>query len=241
MLNDIVKNKFFILSIIFAIIQLSLLSIILFVKDYSYIFCFLLVIISASFGIVFSLDKKHNLFIILALIFTVIADYFLVIRFENTRDLFHQSTGMTIFIGTQTCYFLFLLFSCENKKLKNINIVSRIVLPLLVLIVALIVLKKNINYLIIVALIYFSFIILNVIFAFIEYKKTNLLFAIGLVFFMLCDIVIGLTVAFNGIIEVNHESFIYKFVFSPFNFTWLFYGISQILIPLSIAYNKNLK
>lgn len=235
------NNKYFILSVVFAIIQAINLYLILFDKQSTNLLSLAFIILSASFGIVFSLDKKHYIFLIIAFIFTVIADYFLVIRFQETGDIFDQSAGVTTFIVTQTFYFLFLLFSCDNRKVKIANILTRIVLSIIVLIVAIIVLKEKLNYLVVVSLIYFSFLIINVIFAFIQHKKTGLIFAIGLVFFMLCDILIGLSVVFNAIFEVSTESFIYKLVFHPFNFAWLFYGISQTLIPLSIALNKNIK
>lgn len=180
-----------------------------------------------AFSLIFVSFKDRKFIIQLALLFTVVADVFLVL--VEPRN---QALAMTSFSLTQILYFVKLLMTTENKKIRLANLISRITTIVLVLVVTLIVLGGKADYVALISMFYFANLVLNVIFAFIGFKQ-NPLFAIGLLLFMLCDIFIGLQCAIGVYIDVDPSSIIYQIAFSPFNWAWLFYIPSQTLLSLT--------
>ena len=163
---------------------------------------------------------------IAALMFTVVSDYFLVLRMP-----FDQPLAMTTFLAAQLCYATRLMLN-ENKKLRIVDIVLRVSLSVMMIIVAKIVLAESFDYLSSVSLVYFVNLFLNVIFSFIQFKKSPIL-AIGLLLFMFCDIVVGLNSSIGVYIDVPPSSIWYIIAHTPFNLANIFYMPSQTLIALS--------
>ena len=194
---------------------------------------FTIVVLALLHAVIVSGKSPHKKVFITAMIFTVISDVFLTVRYTRTGSSVDQIIAMFTFSCTQICYAVYLFLQSQNKKLKEISIGVRVGLIVLILLIAILVLKQNINLLVIVTIFYFTNLVLNAVFAFIEFKK-NPLFAIGLVFFIFCDILIGLGVMNKMFITIAPDSFLYKIVFQ-IDFAWLFYSISQTLISLSIS------
>ncbi len=223
------KNKLPIL-IIFLSLQLVLYYLTLFVGDViGNTSSFIIVALSFLFSLLF-LDFKNSKFVTqIALFFTVIADIFLVLLTPRTE--LNQSIAMTSFSIVQLAYLLIILSEQTNKKVNVVNLIIRTSLTILIIIITIIVLKEKINYLAIISMFYYVNLILNVVFSFINVKKSPLL-AIGLLAFLLCDTVIGLQVASSSFITITNE-FLLSIINANFNLAWLFYAPSQVILAIN--------
>ncbi len=229
------KEKIFrIISILFVIIQTTFLGLILFLDADTNILCFLTVCFGFLHAVPYVKKEKFNYLYLLGLLFTVISDVFLVLRFQYTKAYSDQAIAMTTFSIAQLCYGAFLLLAKEEKRERIIHLSIRVFLSVIAVGATLLVLKENANYLAVISLFYFANLISNAVFAFTEFKKFTL-FAVGLVAFIFCDIFIGLNIAVGSFISVSETSFIYQLAHPNFNYAWLFYVISQTLISLNLA------
>ena len=220
----------------FIIIEAVLLWLVLFQSgDISSSAAFALVVCAFLFSLLSLREKEKNCLVPCALFFTVCADGWLVLGAPLTN--FKQSMGMSFFIVAQLFYFLRLLQDNPKSKLNKINIWIRLPLVVIVETVTLLVLKEKTDYLSVVSMAYYVNLILNVIFAFIQFKKSPFL-AVGFFFFLLCDTTIGLHFLADNIFSFPPEHIISKFLAIPFNFTWATYGPSQVLLALSTTSNK---
>lgn len=190
------------------------------------------VILCLLFSIYCSLKKKEkiHIFIPVALVFTLISDYFLLI---NTNiDFFIP--GLVTFIITQLIYFLLISYKRKKKNEFIINIVLRVfVSSILILISSILV---QIDWLVAFALIYFTQLLINFGYSIclVKEEKKYLIFALGLLIFIACDINVGL----NNVHIIDGID--YKIV----NYLmWLFYLPSQVLLASSnLVFNsKNIQ
>ena len=97
--------------------------------------------------------------------------------------------------------------------------------------VTVLVLQENTDALALVSLCYYANLIFNIVMTFLQFKSDKL-FPIALVLFLLCDTVIGLQVACGGYLPITEGSLLYRIIFMPFNLSWFFYLPSQVLISL---------
>ena len=213
---------------IFSAIELAFLVLLLTLGGQaSVIISFISIVLAFGFSIIFLNFKNKNFFIQLALFFTVGADICLVLC-----QPIQQSVGMLFFSFAQLVYFCKLLYETPSKKVRLANLISRCVAIVLVQALTLIVVGAKADFLALISMFYYTNLILNIVFAFFNFKQ-NPYFAIGMVLFALCDTIIGLNVAIGTYIYVPETSFLYQLAFSPFNWAWLFYLPSQTLISIS--------
>lgn len=191
------------------------------------------VALSCAFApIAFSKTKGYFL-IQLGLVFTVIADVFLVLC-----DPIIRFPAMLSFSVTQICYFLKLYFETESKIEKYIHISARAFATVAVIIATIVVLKEKTDALSLVSMFYYANLAINIVFAFVHFKKSPF-FAIGVLLFILCDTIIGFnelasSYLSGGIIDIVNN------VLSGANWAWIFYIPAQSLISFSlIKFNKN--
>ena len=83
-----------------------------------------------------------------------------------------------------------------------------------------------------VSMFYYANLILNAVFACISFGKNPLL-AIGLVLFILCDTVIGLSLI-DPYLTLPESSPIYAIIHPGFDLAWAFYLPSQALLAISL-------
>ncbi len=232
------NKKSLIIHGVFVAIQIIITCIFLFAEMSSRTFSalnFSVVAIAFVHAIIVSGKSPHKIIFLTAMLFTVISDVFLTLRYTKTGSYTDQVVAMCTFSVTQICYAIYLFLQSNNKKVKIASVIVRAILSIAVIVATVVVLKEDVNALAVIAMFYFTNLIVNALFAFIEFKN-NPLFAIGLLFFILCDILIGLGIAMEMFITVSQTSFIYKMVYG-FNHGWMFYSISQTLISLSISQN----
>ena len=216
----------------FSAIELTLICLILFSALPMIELCYSAIVVAFLFAVPFlNADLKDNAFILAALFFTLIADFFLVIEFELTRKYIFQCLGVSAFVAVQFCYFLY-LYKIRGKGRFWLRLFIRLAISLAAAIVSVIVLKKSSNYLSIISVVYFTWLVINIVVSALSFKKTWLFF-LGLLFFAFCDLWVGLQNA-NGVFFTIPEGIIYSIVFPPFNAVWLCYGLSQTFIVLHI-------
>lgn len=174
--------------------------------------------------------KMLNCFIPIALVFTLISDYFLL--FNTNQNLYVY--GLITFIITQLIYFAFILYLRKSKLELLINLLVRFLLTIAVLVVAF-----YLNYsdvLTILALVYFVELLSNFLYStlLMKFDKKYLIFSLGLLLFIGCDINVGL----------NNVHLFEGIDYSLVNFLmWVFYLPSQVLLSLTnfIAQEKSIK
>ena len=181
--------------------------------------------------------EKDSLILIAAFCFTGISDYFLLFTDSFTFGMFSFSIAQLI-------YLLRLWYQDYNEG-KSAVIFYRLILNFIIWIGVLFILKllgiTNGNteladrLLLAVASFYFATILHNVIRSFIHvnnYKSSkSLIFAIGMLLFILCDINVGIY-NMEGFVVINQEVFDKIYNFSEIAM-WMFYLPAQVCIALS--------
>ena len=165
---------------------------------------------------------KRKTLMVAGLACTVGADFCLVICNPVQR-----LWGMVFFLGAQTLYAIHL----HRQHRNNTLLLIRILLTVAAGIIAVLVLKENVDALAVVSVCYYANLIMNMIAAFTQWGRNKLL-PIAFVLFILCDTIIGLQVASSGYLPIADGSWLYNLIFSGFNTAWMFYLPSQVLISL---------
>ncbi len=175
------------------------------------------------------LKKKDSLIVLIALEFTLLAD-----------------TGLIILDGVETASVFFFIFAqifyairVRQYRVKlplKWDIGIRISFILLLEGIAFLLLKEKMNWLVVFTLIYVINFVFNLIYAWINYKQ-NILFALGMLLFILCDLSLGLN-SIENFIDITNNSLIQAIIAIPIDLVWMFYYPSQILIVLSMKYNR---
>ena len=122
-----------------------------------------------------------------------------------------------------------------NEKRTHIKL--RALFIVIVLSVTLLVLGERADALAVVSMFYYTNLVLNVIFAIVQYR-VNIYFTLGMVCFLICDTLIGLEVANGLYFNIPSDSFINELIHSTINLPWLFYVPAQVLIALSLKVNR---
>jgi len=165
-------------------------------------------------------SKEDKLLVQLARLFTLIADYFLVISSNYTMGIFFFSLVQITYIIRHSIM--------EDKKYKNLMffIVALTIALITLLNIELPSFEKD---LIVLALIYASLLTTSLYCAVSTisrgkyFKKSSWIIALGMVLFFMCDLNVGL---YNIVGEGNVKFFLGFLI-------WLFYLPSQLLLTLS--------
>lgn len=165
---------------------------------------------------------KRNPLIVAGMACTLGADFCLVVC-----DPIQRLWGMVFFLGAQILYAIHL----HRKQPNKVMLLVRIALSIAAEIVTALILKDNLDALAMVSMAYYANLIMNMVMAFAQWRKSRLL-PVGFVLFILCDTIIGLQVAAGGYLPIAEGSLLYNLIFSGFNTAWMFYLPSQVLIAL---------
>lgn len=181
------------------------------------------IILCLIYSVVFIFYSKLDAILTsLALVFTLISDYFLLVL-NN-----HFILGLTTFIIAQSFYFIRICFI--NKKVNLISILVRVFLPIIVCII----LKLNdlLDLLTGLCAFYFIMLLVNATESsfLIKLDRRYILFFIGLILFIGCDVCVGLF-NFSSVLNINIPNGLMDFVTISM---WGFYLPSQTLIALSV-------
>lgn len=177
--------------------------------------------------------RRENYILFSGLFFTAVSDYFLLFT-ENF------TFGMLTFCVVQILYLVYLYFLGEGRRGVAGRLLVNILLWAAVLLI-LWVLQVPVDLLLVTAAFYFISILHNVITAAGNARhksdKRNLIFAIGMFLFLLCDINVGIY-NMNGFIAVGSTAFQKVYHFSEIAM-WMFYLPAQVCISLSGIFSKN--
>lgn len=212
------------------------------IKFIGILICFLFVLSLGCFPLknrTYLLGNKTDGYIMgVALAFTVLSDYFILVR-----NIYIP--GVITFIIVQMLYLVRLsLWERGNNENKSTTKIPFFVLPNIALwmgvLLLLCVLSIQLELLFILAAFYFISIIRNtrkaIGLAISEQSSASVLFAIGMVLFLLCDINVGIFNA-SDFIPLSFPIYERLYEFSVVGM-WLFYLPSQVLIALSCDRQK---
>ena len=195
-------------------------------SNIEYILCFLSVALAALFALLTFKKNKCGTLTLLGLIFTVAADVFLVLMKDGDKLI-----AMYLFTCVQLFYFIRVFVENRGGRVKKNHIVFRIELLFIAFIVTLAVLGEKADALSIVSMLYFTNLFVNIVFSFKNFKRAPS-FAIGLLLFAFCDILVGFSLL-DLYIPISETSLVYKLAHTDINLIWAFYVPSQTLIALS--------
>ena len=198
--------------------------------DVSAVCSYLAIILVVLFGFLCLGGDKDGHVIRLGLIFTLVADTFLVLLDDRLLE------GVLSFIVVQACYFVYLVIREDRRNVRLLNIYSRLALMTVLVIAAFLVLGEDADALAIASVIYYGNLVMNAVFAFARFKEEKI-FAIGLVLFAMCDLCIGLDVLFDSYLNSDALSGIFSYPY--LNVSWIFYQPSQVLIAMRLWQKVN--
>lgn len=187
----LIEVLIYLLFIIFDLLKISS----TYIKYFGIILCFIYTICN------------HKKFQSLAMAFTLIADFFLLVLND------YYEVGVLSFVVVQIIYLIFI------KNINNKNFSKFLLARILLMIIGFVILfiTNNISLLNVLVIIYFSNLLLN---TFQSYTIKNNTLAVGLTLFVCCDICVGLH-------NILPQDTIATFLM------WVFYLPSQVLIVLS--------
>ena len=119
------------------------------------------------FCFVFFENSKSYIFTQLALLFTLISDYFLVLRGAEQK-----AVAMTFFSMVQIFYFLRIYSEDRSHKRKKIHLILRAALGIASLPLTAIVLGERVDIVALITVFYFVNLALNVIFSYLNFRKS---------------------------------------------------------------------
>ncbi len=179
-------------------------------------------------------DLRGGNLIRIAMLFTLVADYYMVgaAEVDNLK-------GVTVFLGTQLFIMLHILANDRSAGGRAANIICRILISAVAVAIGYAVLGDGMDRMALTSVIYYANLCTNALFAHRSGRGGGML-TLGLILFALCDINVGIA----GLKEIYSDGFkegslLYWIANADIDLIWLFYIPSQTLIPLSILlFNK---
>ena len=195
----------------------------------------------ASFAFVLLIFNKSIdwLLCALALMFTVVADWNLVML-APMREL----PAMYAFSVVQILYFI-RIYNAHKKapddvgrgvNISRVHIAVRAMLVAAAMVACAVALGDGADLLSMIAMFYYANLVCNAIFACVEFR-TMPAFAIGLVCFVFCDLFVGLGML-DQYVVIERGSLVYRLTHTDLNMAWVFYVPSYTLIAISARKRK---
>ena len=185
------------------------------------------VILCCLFCLLFMQRSYAYLLTQLGLVCTVGADYFLV-----WSQPMVQLPAMLFFLVAQSAYAARLHLSDPSLPRRRVQVGTILALGAVVLVVTRLVLGANTDALAVVSMLYYTVLVLNVVFAAMR-ARSNPFLAVGLVLFLCCDTVIGLDMM-DAYLPIPSDALLYRVIHPGFDLAWACYLPSQVLITLSL-------
>lgn len=190
--------------------------------------CYCSVLLAFLFSLSWLKRGVNSVVISVALFFTACADYCLVIDLTAPYEL-----ALVFFSVVQISYCV-LLYINQTTCQRKIHLIVRGAVIVVALAVTEAVLKGKADFLSLITIFYFSNLVCNFAFSCVQFK-TYAMFAVGLLCFIGCDLLVGLGYAQGVYFDLPVGSFLYNVTHTDFNLIWTFYIPSQTLISLTSA------
>ncbi|MBQ9745758.1 MAG: hypothetical protein IJW21_02925 [Clostridia bacterium] len=225
------KKTLFLLTVDFILLEIIFAMLMHNVSGMFSIFSYIYIISACIFCFLFKEKANDYIFTQLGLLGTLGADFFLVLLPEQER-----LPGMIFFSAVQIFYFFRLYTTDTNATRRKVHLILRIVLSVAIVALTYVVLGLYADPVAVVSMFYYTNLVLNVVFAFIDFKNTGV-FAIGLLCFIISDTVIGF---YNLDSYIGAQPMVREVVAhikrSKIDLIYGFYLPSQALIAMSPAY-----
>lgn len=177
----------------------------------------------ASLLLAFLCKNVDTILTTVALGFTLLADFFLLVVGD------HYEVGVGVFLFVQLLYATRIYLTLQKSPKISLWIRFGVAAVAVILLNY----TENLTTLTLLVSLYFPNLVGNAVDAF-RLKTRELMFAIGLTLFVLCDICVGLF-NFGAVLSANIPQGLYDFANVGM---WLFYLPSQVLIALSASFKK---
>ena len=161
-----------------------------------------------------------------ALLCTVGADWFLVVT-----DPREQLPAMLFFSAAQLCYAARLILP-QSPSVRRVHLWIRSLLSAFSCLLTVFVLGDKCDAVALISMFYYANLLLNIVYAFLAGRRERL-FAVGLLLFVLCDTLIGIS-CLDAYFTIPADSFLYQIIHPGFDLAWAFYVPSQTLIAASL-------
>ncbi len=184
------------------------------------------VLLAFLFCFLFAERSGRYLLTQIALLFTAVSDWYLVLHPERG-----YLTAMLFFTVVQLAYGARLLL--EDRDRVRLHLGLRLFLSLLAVSIAVLVAGEAVDALALVSMFYFANLVSNAVLALINIRENPIL-AAGLVLFVLCDIFVGFGML-GSYIPLPTTPLIEFLSSPPLNMAWVFYAPSQTMLALSLA------
>jgi uncharacterized membrane protein YhhN len=169
-----------------------------------------------------------------ALLFTLIADYFLVLK-----DAERKTLAMIFFLIAQMAYAMKTLRFDTSKKEKMLHAVLRLSLSIIGAAATLLVLGEACEMLFVISVIYYVNLLISMVISFLHSRsKEALVTGIGLLCFALCDVSIGFDFLVD-IFSLTEGNFIFDFIAKAPSFVHIFYPPSQTILAISAFFSSD--
>ncbi len=160
---------------------------------------------------------------------TLCADIFLagLFTFEGQKLI-----AMCFFCIVQGTYAvrIYRNHTCRGGKITHLGV--RAGFAAVALLATWLVLGEKTDALSLISIFYFANLVVNLVFACIQIRESRL-FPVGLLLFVLCDIVVGLSEMALSYISMREDSIWYAVTHSGVNLAWIFYVPSQTVLAIS--------
>ena len=203
-------------------------------KGYHYVSYFFIVFCFVT-SLIFIDKCKDKIFQSVALLFTAVADYFLILLQGQQKTL-----AMVFFLLAQVAYALRTVGFTKSKRERIVNLAVRAGASAIIATITAIVLAGDKDLpLFLLSVVYYANLVVSIVFSFLHCKegKHILVTAIGLLLFSLCDISIGFDFLID-IFSLGQGNFIYDFMHSGVSFVAIFYPPSQALLAFSSYFTR---
>ncbi len=221
------RSKFCLPAIaLFAIVQCTLGVLMHTVNGRFSLFAYTSVVLAFLFNLLFFEKRLDFAFTVSALAFTLISDYFLVVR----GDLY--VVAMVFFSIAQLSYAVRVHIELSGR-FEKIHLIVRASLSLVALVLPPLILGSGADALSVISVFYFVQLIANCIFAFINIRHGGIIFPLGLLLFLFCDIFVGFG-NLGAYLPIQPGTLAAWLAHPPINMAWVFYLPSQTLLGMSM-------
>ncbi len=193
---------------------------------------YLAVLLCFGYSLLFVNATFSSRLVAFAIFFTAVADLFLVVLTPM-----RQLPAMLAFSTTQLLYAARIYHEQTSKARRIAHLVTRAATTLISLALTALILKDKTDPLSLISVFYYANLLCNLLFSFFTDRPSRL-FSLGLIFFALCDLCVGLNVLSAQYLPLQEGTLLYTLAHPGFNLAWVFYVPSQILLALS-AQKKN--
>lgn len=221
------KSRFLIPAIAaFSVVQCVLGILLHTVNGKFSFFAYCAVVLAFLFNLLFFEKRLDFAFTVGALAFTLISDYFLVVRGDSY-------VPAMLFFSVAQLFYAARIHTELSALAQKIHAAARAVLSLLAVLLPFLILGARADALSVISVFYFAQLIANCSFAFVNLRRGGVIFPIGLLLFLFCDIFVGFG-NLGAYLSIAPGTLAAWLARPPINMAWVFYLPSQTLLGMSM-------